>query len=127
MFFINLKLLLGSESQPWRTLDFAIRRLRQIRNTDHPPSESNRATVHMSGDVHYVAATVALDSRDSWLTIKNYRDERVQLSGGAPLNITWSQESEGRGHLLSLIPDCNSLQPFLTKTLKKGKIQFLEL
>ena len=93
-FHENISIILtGSETEPWQTLSFAVQRLRQIRNSNNPPSQTNSATIHITGDTHHVTSTVALDRRDGFLTIKNYQGEQVKLSGGVALNISWSQES----------------------------------
>ena len=70
--------------------------MRTLRNNNNPPSEDNTATIHLSGAVHYVDATVALDARDSYLTIKNYNGEKVILSGGVLLNTTWNVQGDIR-------------------------------
>ena len=50
--------------------------------------------------MHYLPETLALSgTRDSYLTIKNYQGQKVKVSGGMPLNLTWEmQGSIQTGH-----------------------------
>ena len=81
----------GSLAQPWRTLDFAVKRVRVERTPwVTPPSADNEATINMRGGTYYLTQTVRLQgARDSFLTIKNYEEEEVTLSGGVPLDLAW--------------------------------------
>ena len=81
----------GNLTQPWRTLDFAVRRVRVKRTPwKTPPSPENSATINLREGTYYLAKTVILKgSRDSFLTIKSYQEEEVTLSGGVPLDIVW--------------------------------------
>ena len=85
---------LGSESDPWKSLSYAVQRIRHIRNHNNPPSAENHATIHISGAIHYIDETLILDVRDSFLTIRNYKDEKVILSGGVPLNVSWREHGD---------------------------------
>ena len=84
----------GSLAQPWRTLDFAVKRVRAKRpNWATPPSSTNTATINLRGGTYYLTQTVSLKgSRDSFLTIKNYQEEEVTLSGGVPLDLAWERD-----------------------------------
>ena len=73
-----------------------MQRIRSIRNNNNPPSADNTATIHLAGGVHYLAETLSLNSRDTFLTITNYRGEEVTVSGGVPLNINWQQDGDVR-------------------------------
>ena len=81
----------GSLAQPWQTLDFAVKMVR-VKRTPWvtPPSADNSATIIMRGGTYYLSQTVILKgARDSFLTIKNYEEEEVTLSGGVPLDVAW--------------------------------------
>ena len=56
----------GNETDPWRTLPYAIERLRSLRS-------STPATLHLSGPRHQLGEMLQLGSRDNSLTIRNYR------------------------------------------------------
>ena len=86
----------GSESEPWQSLAYAVQRIRNIRNHNNPPSSENTATIHLTGEVHYLEETLALNTRDTFLTITSYSDEEATVSGGFPLNITWEREGDIR-------------------------------
>ena len=73
-----------------------MQRIRTIRNNNNPPSAENTATIHLTGGVHYLAETLALNTKDSFLTITNYMGEEVTVSGGVPLDITWQQDGDIR-------------------------------
>ena len=97
----------GSESEPWRTLSYAVQRIRTIRNHNNPPGPENTATIHISGGIHHLPETLQLNGRDDFLTVKNYRGQKVILSGGFPLDIQW----ERRGDILtgSYDGDCGEM------------------
>merc|ERR550532_3574240 len=59
--------LSGSESEPWKTLTYAVQKIRTIRNHNNPPGPENTATLHISGDIHYLQETLKLDRRDDFL------------------------------------------------------------
>ena len=94
MYRLFLKIDVGSESDPWRTLSYAVQRIRTIRNHNNPPGPENTATIYISGDIHYLPETLQLNGRDDYLTIKNYRGQKVILSGGFPLDIDWKQQGD---------------------------------
>ena len=104
---IHLNTLIGSESEPWKTLTYAVQKIRTIRNHNNPPGPENTATLHISGDIHYLQETLKLDRRDDFLTLRNYRDQKVIISGGFPLDIQWEQ----RGDILtgSYAGDCGEM------------------
>ena len=83
----------GSESQPWRSLPYAISRLREIRNWESPPGPNNTASLVMRAGTYRLQERVRLDSRDSYLTITS-RGEDVTLSGGLVLDLPWQQDGE---------------------------------
>ena len=84
----------GSESEPWRTLSYAVQRIRTIRNHNNPPGPENTATIYISGDIHYLPETLRLNRQDEFLTMRNYRGQKVIISGGFPLDIQWRQQSD---------------------------------
>ena len=84
----------GSETEPWKTLSYAVQRIRNIRGSNNPPSAENTATIHISGEVHYVDQKLSLDTRDTFLTVKNYQNEKVVISGGVPLDLEWQQNGD---------------------------------
>ena len=86
----------GSETEPWKTLAFAVQRIRTIRNNANPPSLENTATIHLTGEVHYLAETLSLNSRDAFLTFTNYQGGQPTLSGGLKLDIAWQQDGDIR-------------------------------
>ena len=51
-------------------------------------------TIYISGDIHYLPETLQLDRRDEFLTMSNYRGQKVIISGGFPLDIQWKQQSD---------------------------------
>ena len=56
-----------------------MQRLRTIRNSNHnPPGPDNTATHHLSG-AHYLQEQLDIRWTDSYLTIRNYREEKVTL------------------------------------------------
>ena len=56
-----------------------MQRLRTIRNSNHnPPGPDNTATLHLSG-AHYLQEQLDIRGTDSYLTIRNYREEKVTL------------------------------------------------
>ena len=71
-----------------------MQRIRNLRNSNNPPSAENTATIHVSGDVHYLHQKLSLDARDKFLTIKNYQNEKVVISGGVPLDLEWQQNGD---------------------------------
>ena len=105
--YFQSKMSLGNESEPWRTLSYAVQRIRDIRNHNNPPGPENTATIHISGDIHYLPETLQLNGRDDFLTVKNYRGQQVILSGGFPLDIQW----ELQGGILtgSYAGDCGEM------------------
>ena len=94
----RIHIFTGNESHPWKTLPYAIQRIRSLRNKSNPPSIDNEATIHVSGEFHYLEKTLELNSKDSYLTIKNYQNEVVTISGGIPLDIDWQS---GPGEVLT--------------------------
>ena len=60
----------GSETDPWRTLPYAVQRLRSLRS---PATPATPATLHLSGPRHQLGEMLQLGSRDNLLTIRNYR------------------------------------------------------
>ena len=57
-----------------------MQRVRTIRNSNHnPPGPDNTATIHLSG-VHYLQEQLDIRWTDSYLTIRNYREEKVTLT-----------------------------------------------
>ena len=62
----------GSETDPWRTLPFAVQRLRSLRSL-RSSTPATPATLHLSGPRHQLEEMLQLDSRDNLLTIRNYR------------------------------------------------------
>merc|ERR1719357_1019520 len=86
----------GTEFDPWKTLTYAVQRIRTIRNANNPPSAENSATIHLTGGIHYLQETVSLNSRDAFLTITNYKGEHVTISGGIPLDLAWQQTGDIR-------------------------------
>ena len=83
----------GSETQPWRSLPYAISRLREIRNWQSPAGPNNTASIVMRAGTYYLQDRVRLDSRDSYLTITS-QGEDVKLSGGRVLDVAWHQEGD---------------------------------
>ena len=58
-----------------------MQRVRTIRNSNHnPPGPDNTATLHLSGDTHYLQQQLDIRWTDSYLTIRNYREEKVTLT-----------------------------------------------
>ena len=58
-----------------------MQRVRTIRNSNHnPPGPDNTATIHLSGDTHYLQQQLDIRGTDSYLTIRNYREEKVTLT-----------------------------------------------
>ena len=62
----------GSETDPWRTLPFAVQRLRSLRSL-RSSTPATPATLHLSGPRHQLGEMLQLGSRDNLLTIRNYR------------------------------------------------------
>ena len=93
-----MKLFIGNETHPWKTLSYALMRIRTIRNKKNPPGVDNAVTIHVSGEIHYLEKTLQLNSKDSYLTIKNYQNEVVTISGGIPLDLDWQS---GPGEILT--------------------------
>ena len=85
----------GSETQPWRSLPYAISRLREIRNWQNPAGPNNTAGIVMRAGTYYLQDRVRLDARDSYLTITS-QGEDVKVSGGVVLDVAWQQEGEVR-------------------------------
>ena len=82
----------GSETEPWKTLQFALQRLRVLRPQ---PGPDNAVTVHMRGGLYRLSDTVTLQgARDSFITIRNYQEEEVTLSGGVELDLDWQQDGD---------------------------------
>ena len=69
--------LSGSQTEPWQTLAYAVERIRTIRNHNNPPGPENTATIHLTGETHYLAQTLSLNSRDTFLTITNYQGAKA--------------------------------------------------
>ena len=74
-------------------------RLRVLRTGASAPGPDTRATIHLSHTsveaAHYVAETIKLSgTRDSWLTIKNFRGTEPLVSGGIPLDLEWQKEGD---------------------------------
>eukprot|EP01062_Namystynia_karyoxenos_P003506 TRINITY_DN11258_c0_g1_i1.p1 TRINITY_DN11258_c0_g1~~TRINITY_DN11258_c0_g1_i1.p1 ORF type:complete len:903 (+),score=355.61 TRINITY_DN11258_c0_g1_i1:80-2788(+) len=65
-------------------------------------------TVVLRAGVHYLSATVELSEADSGLTIQNYGDEEVWVSGGAPLGELKWQAHDVRNGTTQLFPGQNN-------------------
>ena len=48
----------------------------------------------MKGGVYHQPNTVQMGKREAYLTIRNYKDESVTISGGVPLDLLWQNEGE---------------------------------
>ena len=76
-----------------------------LRKGASAPGPDTRATIHLSHTsshpvtsveaAHYVTETIKLSgTRDSWLTIKNFRSTEPLVSGGIPLDREWQKEGD---------------------------------
>ena len=83
-------------------MEFAVERVRRVRS---PPSSSNTATIHMRGGTYTLTNTIRLvNSKDSFLSIKNYQAEKVEISGGRSLDLDYK---DWRIQITSGGPECN--------------------
>ena len=82
----------GSEAQPWKSLGFALQRLRVLR--PHPGPE-NAVTIHMRGGLYTLTERITMQGiRDSFITVTNYQQEEVTISGAVSLDLDWRQEGD---------------------------------
>ena len=112
----------GNETDPWRTLPYAIERLRSLRSS----TPATPATLHLSGPRHQLGEMLQLGSRDNSLTIRNYRvreddllcvcvcdpvlqEEKVVVSGGVALEPEWQR----RGDILTAVWVGSCGEPYL--------------
>ena len=119
---MTIDVLPGNETDPWRTLPYAIERLRSLRS----PSPATPAMLHLSGPRHQLGEMLQLGSRDNSLTIRNYRvreddllcvsvsdpvlqDEKVVVSGGVALEPEWQR----RGDILTAVWVGSCGEPYL--------------
>ena len=89
----------GSESSPWQTLSHAIDQVRAIRPRN--PSPENAATITLKGGIYFQPDMISLGRRDSYLTIQNFKEDQVSISGGFPLNLKWKKRIKGNFTVLS--------------------------
>lgn len=69
----------GTFILPFQTIHAAILEARK----------SDPSTIFLRKGVYYLTRTLILNSMDNNLSIKNYKDENVIISGAKPLNLVW--------------------------------------
>jgi hypothetical protein len=72
----------GSLTKPFRSVHRALKESRAV---------GKAGTILLRSGIHHLNETIALDARDNGLTIQNYAGEEVWLSGGVPLDTSWSK------------------------------------
>ena len=82
----------GTLAAPWRTLHHAFKTLQKLR--PNPPQEENDVIVYLRAGTYHFEDTLELGKRDSYVTLKNYLEEEVILSGGFPLDLTWKKNGD---------------------------------
>ena len=82
----------NTDTGPWKTLTHAIDALRQLR--PNPPTADSHVTLILLPGTHYVTSKIAMNQRDSHITIKSSNDEEVSISGGLVLDGEWSVVGE---------------------------------
>ena len=75
---------------PWRTILYAITKLRQLR--PYHPGPKDHVTINIMVGIYYQASQLNLNGRDSYLDIVAYNDEEVSISGGLPANLSWNKK-----------------------------------
>ena len=84
----------GSDVGPWQTLNHAIDELRRIR--PNPPTAESQATIYLLPGMHFLTSTIAMNQKDSFLTLKSlYAEEEVAVSGGMVLDGEWIEDGSG--------------------------------
>ena len=58
----------------------------------HNPGVEDMTYITMREGVYYLASTVHLAQRDSHLAIRSYHGEKVDISGGFPLELNWHKQ-----------------------------------
>ena len=81
----------GTQAAPFATVGKAVAATRELNRIMH----GSGGTILLRAGVHYLAETVALDTRDAGLTIQNFEGEPAWLSGGVPLKTAWTKWSNG--------------------------------
>lgn len=88
----------GTIAAPLRTIEAAVKAVRRHRNSSKlqtaagaaAAASGTNATIVLRAGTYYVDRPIALFAEDSWLTITNFEDERVEVSGGVPLgDLEW--------------------------------------
>lgn len=86
----------GSEAAPWRTVEYALQRIRAGRPGAAGLGPEHHTTLHLRAGTHYLSSMISLSGRDSQLTIRGYRDEEPVVSGGLSLSsLSWQSGPGG--------------------------------
>lgn len=80
---VTERFIVGKGKNEYETVAAA---LKASRASAKPGAEK---IILVRGGVHYLDAPIALDKRDSGLTVSNYPGEAAELSGGKPLTTRW--------------------------------------
>jgi hypothetical protein len=90
---------LGTEDQPFRSVQHALEVTREVSRAQKLSSEKDAKTIVLRKGVHYLNETLVLGVADSGTTIQNYPGEEAWLSGAKliPATQTWTPSAETPG------------------------------